>query len=105
MYSANCPIANRYNIGERKWACKEHLSLLADEDMREEWPSPTQGGAGVMTPAGGDRFLGRGELGMLAGTHEETDKSSRLGNDHTHRTRFHLRWELWKMPTIPASKL
>ncbi len=51
--------------------------------MREEWPSSTQGGAGVMTPAGGDRFLGRRELGMLAETHEEAGKSSRLGNDHT----------------------
>ena len=36
-----------------------------------------------MTPAGGDRFLGKRELGMLAGTHEEADRSSRLGNDHT----------------------
>lgn len=43
----------------------------------------TQEGAGVMTPAGGDRFLGRGELGMLAGSHEEADKSSGPGNDHT----------------------
>ncbi len=74
--------------------------------MREEWPSPTQGGAGVMTPAGGDRFLGKGELGVLAGTHEEADISSRLGNDHTEDLWcFHLRWELQKMPSIQASKL
>lgn len=51
--------------------------------MREERPSPTQGRVGVMTPAGGDRFLGWGELGVLAGTHEASDTSSRLGNDHT----------------------
>lgn len=36
-----------------------------------------------MTPAGGDRFLGMGELAVLAGAHEEADTSSRLGNDYT----------------------
>lgn len=36
-----------------------------------------------MTPAGGDRFLGMGELAVLAGAHEEADTSSRLGSDYT----------------------
>lgn len=40
----------------------------------EGWPLTTQGGVGVMTPAGGDRFLGTGELAVLAGAHEEADK-------------------------------
>lgn len=63
--------------------------------MREEWHSPTLGGAGVMIPAGGDRFLGWGELGMLAGTREEADASSKLGNDQTKDLCcFHLTWEL-----------
>lgn len=59
-----------------------------------------------MTPAGGDRFYGRGELGMLAATHEDADTSSSLGNDQTEELcRFHLRWELRKMPPVCAAKL
>lgn len=65
-----------------KWSCNEHLSLLAGCDMKEEWPTSSQGGSGVLTPAGGDRFLGWEELGVLAGTHEEADKSLRQSNDH-----------------------
>lgn len=60
-------------------ACNEYLSLLADEDMREEWPSSTQGGVGVMTPAGGDRFLGKGTLGCWQEPMKEADTSSRPG--------------------------
>lgn len=74
-----CPTANRYNTEGWKLACNEYLSLLADKDMKEEWPSSTQGRVGVMTPAGGDRFLGRGTFSTLAGTHEEADSSSRPG--------------------------
>ena len=62
--------------------------------MRGEWPSPAQGGVAVMTPAGGDRFLGRGELDVLARTHDKTHASSRLGDasieDLCH---VHHRWK------------
>lgn len=53
-------MTNRITIGRKKWACNDHLSLLADKDMIGECPEPTEGGAGIITPAGGGRFLGRG---------------------------------------------
>lgn len=62
MCSARWP--DRCNIGGRNWVRNEHLSLLAAEDMREEWRSPTQGRVGVMTPAGSDRFRGWGGGGI-----------------------------------------